>query len=972
MRNNDAARVSLWVKGQWLIDSYQVPNHDAPHNSGAITSFATMIEAQFGDPAALQNISFAAGDEVYVQINGNDFTGLDFTIAGPGSPSTIKGKITAAGTTAPVEGVVVELVGTGKSDISDVNGNYVISDVEEGGYTLGVYKNGYFSQTSGVTVATGLDVTKDMSITSFSGLDCARMALATANKKSSNAANVNDGNARTDGWVSDLPETGDWVLLTWSEPITIAKILVDSAGPTQDYKAQSSSNGTTWTNIAALTSAETGHTHWVDTVSLATPVTTKYIRLQLDSPSTQGMINSVECHRPSGTIAGYVKDATGAAIAGATVWAYEATGTTSYVRGGSRLPMHATTIGDGSYTITVPEGTAMVSAWLPDSIAVSSSNIAPLSVVTDSYTNVPDLAITVRAGIGGSCAGFADNFNDIADGMADPRWDITDVGYWFGMSQKYQAGLYGGNYTQVKTSSLAPCADSAIDVDTDGSESGIVARYKDSTNYLLLVNSFNELLYWHERYNGTWPTLTPMAQVVLDSTGRHMRSVVAGNKVQGFVSDAFNTYWTQVGTPTHLTGSGQIGLYSNKTDVNRNYDNFVAHQTTAPQVPPVAPGSAKQAGPGWFGAIAGVVTAVFADYNYFVLEDEGRSSAIICSPLPAAVPSEDEVVVVTGTIRSDYSLEVGDVRPTGAINDLGALGINNKNLSGADASSGLENTNLLVTSWGKVLDEPVRFEDGTVRFHVTDGSAQAGGPTVVVPLPGITPLLLDNFDAGKSTGWQDPDPQGTSSASGGKLVADDGGNIAVVANQSVDNVVVEFDFNIDSQAGALLRFNTASNFVLAFYHTGNRAIAFHEKVDGNWGGWCAGVPAGSILGPIAHLTASANGSTVTLTVTDGVGSATTSYTLASLLGPGQFGVYHDGQPTQYFDNFEAYIPYTQGNVLADAVQVIIPASVAISDADLPHIDDYIRATGIEGAGLTMGGNLRAITVRKPVDLGLAQ
>ena len=50
-------------------------------------------------------------------------------------------------------------------------------------------------------------------------------------------------------------------------------------------------------------------------------------------------------------------------------------------------------------------------------------------------------------------------------------------------------------------------------------------------------------------------------------------------------------------------------------------------------------------------------------------------------------------------------------------------------------------TDLLVTTWGRILDSPVTEDDGTVRFHITDGSAAPGvladAVEVVIP-PSVT------------------------------------------------------------------------------------------------------------------------------------------------------------------------------------------------------------------------------------------
>ncbi|MBI2842510.1 MAG: carboxypeptidase regulatory-like domain-containing protein, partial [Armatimonadetes bacterium] len=944
-----------------------LPTWSTVYNSGNPWTFAQMMTEQGGDPAVLQNVSFAAGEQIYFRVGPNDWTGLDLTIVVPGLTGKITGKVLQTGTTTGIGGAYVQLVGTAVGTQTASDGSYTIEDIPAGVYSLGVYKQGYFSSTSSISVASGMTISKDLFLSPFVGLDIARRAIASASQTLVDAYKVNDGDARLTGWLPAAPAAGDWVQLTWSDPVTIAKVLVDSAGPTQDYYVQSSPDGTTWTNLEHVTSAELDHTHWAEVIDLLSPITTQYLRV-LNQTAAAGAIWSLECYRPKGSISGYVKDPSGAGIPGSTVYAYEMI---SGGRGPSRLPMSATTLGDGSYTIAVPEGQAGVTACTLDSIAVS-SGATPLNVTAGLPTSAPDLVITTRAGVGGACTAFSDNFNGLAYQDPAPNWDVDPLGDWFGSGTgRYQAGRLTGNYTRVKTSLLPACIDSVIEVDTDGHEIGIQSRYQDSSNYLLNVYSFNELFYWHEHYNGTWPFTTAPAPVVLDNNGVHVRSVVAGNKAQGFITDGFNTYWTDVATIRHITSPGPIGLLSNEDTADRTFDNFVAHATSAPAQTPVAPGAAKAAGPGWYGAIKGIVTAAFSDYNSFVVESEDRSSAITVSPWPTGqVVSENQEVVISGTVRADGTLELGGFSPTGATKVVKALGTNNRDITGIVGNSGLANKDLLVSSWLKVLDTPIRLDDGTIRFHISDAYyAPPEGRTVVVPVPGTTPLFSDNFDSGKSPLWVDV--YGTTYADAGKLVADRSSeHILYVSGFSVYGVTVSVQGVRGAAKGVMVKYTDINNYVLALYSTLHKIFGMAEKHQGNWVYWIDTKSTASITGDLLTLTANVTGNTVTATLTDGI-STVSSIFVSQLTGPGMFGLeqYPEaGADIEYFDNFQAYLAFVERQVPADCVQVIIPASVNIPEVDLPSANDYVKVTGIACKGLAVGGDLRAIMIRKPEDL----
>ena len=92
MRVNAAAYISLWVKGVKLIDEVQVYGtskspyrfarmiEDQKTGAGGVQDFAHVLIQQGEDTSRLQNISVKAGDQIYAQISGEDFVGLDLQI----------------------------------------------------------------------------------------------------------------------------------------------------------------------------------------------------------------------------------------------------------------------------------------------------------------------------------------------------------------------------------------------------------------------------------------------------------------------------------------------------------------------------------------------------------------------------------------------------------------------------------------------------------------------------------------------------------------------------------------------------------------------------------------------------------------------------------------------------------------------------------------------------------------------------
>lgn len=75
VRSGPPTEVSLWIKGRKLIDGAGVRG-----TSAAPFSAAQIISEKGGDPNSLRDIAVRSGDEILVQIAGNNFAGIDLTI----------------------------------------------------------------------------------------------------------------------------------------------------------------------------------------------------------------------------------------------------------------------------------------------------------------------------------------------------------------------------------------------------------------------------------------------------------------------------------------------------------------------------------------------------------------------------------------------------------------------------------------------------------------------------------------------------------------------------------------------------------------------------------------------------------------------------------------------------------------------------------------------------------------------------
>ena len=116
------------------------------------------------------------------------------------------------------------------------------------------------------------------------------------------------------------------------------------------------------------------------------------------------------------------------------------------------------------------------------------------------------------------------------------------------------------------------------------------------------------------------------------------------------------------------------------------------------------------------------------------------------------------------------------------------------------------------------------------------------------------------------------------------------------------DVTVRVDAQSIAEAGIVLRFQDDKNYILANYYPAVDSIYFHEVVDGQWGPAFGQIETKD-LGPNIHIEARIEGASLTLTLSDGTKSFTTSHAIQKYHDAGAIGLSHGDTSKQCFDNF---------------------------------------------------------------------
>lgn len=270
---------------------------------------------------------------------------------------------------------------------------------------------------------------------------------------------------------------------------------------------------------------------------------------------------------------------------------------------------------------------------------------------------------------------------------------------------------------------------------------------------------------------------------------------------------------------------------------------------------------------------------------------------------------------------------------------------------------------------GRILDLPTLFPDGSIRFHLAAGPSATEVGTVRVPAGGnllANTMFEDGFDADRKTHWQDT--LGATAAVDGQLAADSPLNHVLLSNFKERDVRVSVDAEAATQMGILVRYRDERNFVLAFYTPQAKKFGFHHAVDGNLGPWIQPVSTDVLSGESIHMTVEIEGDRIRASLgDDGSRTVRTECTTGPISEPGRIGLYHDRSApgVQRFDNFK--LARLQRVVPADAVQIIVPDSVA-TDSAVWAVDSHVRVRGAKDEYKTSDGSLRAVKVSRVADI----
>jgi hypothetical protein len=150
-----------------------------------------------------------------------------------------------------------------------------------------------------------------------------------------------------------------------------------------------------------------------------------------------------------------------------------------------------------------------------------------------------------------------------------------------------------------------------------------------------------------------------------------------------------------------------------------------------------------------------------------------------------------------------------------------------------------------------------RFDQGTMMY---------AGPTAP-PFKGHTkPLLLEEtFDKTDAASWKD---YGTPTRRENSRLVAGKGTVTVAEKISELDLMASVDANSDAEAGIILRFHDADNYLVAIYSPLLNAIFLHDRKNGQWGDMLGRVSIAEI-GPRVQLVAAACGEFAALVLTDG-------------------------------------------------------------------------------------------------------
>jgi hypothetical protein len=197
----------------------------------------------------------------------------------------------------------------------------------------------------------------------------------------------------------------------------------------------------------------------------------------------------------------------------------------------------------------------------------------------------------------------------------------------------------------------------------------------------------------------------------------------------------------------------------------------------------------------------------------------------------------------------------------------------------------------------------LRLEPG-VLYHAYYWSPESGVKVdlgaVERPSPG-TLILADGFDAPLISGWTFV--HGDAAHRAGRF-STKGSLLAVIDGTAERDVVASVDALGRSDAGLVLRYRDAANFVAAIYSAKKKEIYLVDRKDGSDGD-LLGVTPVTMIGASIHLSVEVRNGVAAAMVTDGVHTYSTPIVDVANLYSGLAGLLHrDDSSLQRFDHFE--------------------------------------------------------------------
>ena len=233
-----------------------------------------------------------------------------------------------------------------------------------------------------------------------------------------------------------------------------------------------------------------------------------------------------------------------------------------------------------------------------------------------------------------------------------------------------------------------------------------------------------------------------------------------------------------------------------------------------------------------------------------------------------------------------------------------------------------------------------RFDKGTVMYAVPSPRPFEGH---------AKPLLFeDRFEDPDAAAWKD---FGTPTRrAGGRLV---GGKGMVTVLDKIDgkDLMASADASSDAEAGIILRFHDADNYLVGLYSPTFKSIFLHDRKNGQWGDMLGKVAVPDI-GPRIHLAAAVCGDYAALVLTDGKTGCHTPAVRISNITAGRTGLwlFQIGERQEY-DNYEV----SRASFPAPATAPAYGPGVIDSDTyhapNLPSPQDWVvvmeRAAGVD-------------------------